>query len=254
LLIKADGTVEHGFTDGQGYFHSVRTVDGQTVYGFDTTDGGWVSDDGKIAIGKDGKVEHGITDPNTHNFLPNGTTHTLPDGTVLYGYTVGGDFYSEDGTTIVLANGTVLHGTTDTNTGIFTPNNGNGVYLILKTGIVHGKRDASDNSVVTDGGQRYMSPGSWGIDLQALLNAIAAVQRERNTISDTLDQIDTKLSDLDRYWKGPAADTFEPVAKWYTEVKSDLLGILDDIITRMTKSHDNYQNAESGNAANVTAA
>ncbi|MCO5975085.1 WXG100 family type VII secretion target, partial [Actinoallomurus soli] len=241
-------------TDGQGYFHSARTVDGQTVYGSDTTDGGWISDDGKTAIDKDGKVQHGITDPNTHNFLPDGTTHTLPDGTVLYGFTVGGDFYSDDGTIIVLANGTVLHGKTDTSTGIFTPTDGNGVYLILKSGIVHGRTDPIDNSIITDGGQRYMTPGSYKVDLQALANSIVVIQRQRDRISDTFDQINTRMSGLDAYWKGPAAETFDPVRTWYTQASSDLLGILDEIITRMTKSHDNYQDAESKNAANVTSA
>ncbi|MCO5974950.1 hypothetical protein, partial [Actinoallomurus soli] len=113
LLIKADGTVEHGFTDGQGYFHSARTVDGQTVYGSDTTDGGWISDDGKTAFDKDGKMVHGITDPNTHNFLPNGATHTMPDGSVVYGVNSDGNFYSEDGKLLIKADGTVEHGYTD---------------------------------------------------------------------------------------------------------------------------------------------
>ncbi|MCO6000187.1 hypothetical protein, partial [Actinoallomurus rhizosphaericola] len=112
LLVRPDGKVEHGFTDGQGYFHSGRTVDGQTVYGFDTDDGGWVSDDGKTAIGADGKVEHGITDPNTHQFLANGEVRTV-DGHQVYGSVQNGTFYSEDGKLLVRPDGRVEHGFTD---------------------------------------------------------------------------------------------------------------------------------------------
>jgi uncharacterized protein YukE len=254
LLVKPDGTVEHGFTDAQGYFHSARTVDGQTVYGFDTDDGGWISDDGKIAIDKGGKIEHGVTDPKTHQFLPNGTTHTLPDGTVLYGFNAGGDFYSADGTTIVLANGTVLHGTTDKNTGFFTPDNGNGVYVITDDGIAHGKRDPSDGAIVTDDGHRYMTSGSWAIDLKALSDAILAVQRERDNISTSLDAISKDMTGLSDHWQGPAYDSFVPVQTWYTSVTKDLMGILDDMIARMQKSYANYSQAENTNASNVTPA
>ncbi|HXA57679.1 MAG TPA: hypothetical protein VNW94_00810 [Streptosporangiaceae bacterium] len=252
LLVKADGTVEHGHTDGQGYFHSQRTVDGQVLYGRDTTDGGWISDDGTVAIDKSGKVEHGVSTPDG-KFLPGGTTHTLPDGTVLYGSNTGGDFYSWDGTTIVLSNGTVLHGSTDQNTGIFTPDGGPGVDLITNNGILQGTYNP-DGSIAFSDGTTYMTPQAWRIDLPALLDAIRAVERERDKITTTLDQIGAEIrpEHLETIWRGPSRDSFDPVREWYTDATNGLMSILDEIIVRMSRSYYNYLQAESANLQNMT--
>ncbi|MEV5753964.1 WXG100 family type VII secretion target [Actinoallomurus sp. NPDC052308] len=253
LAVRSDGTVEHGHVDDRGQFHSQRTVDGQVLYGTDTTDGGWISDDGKIALDKDGNVEHGISTPDGQ-FVAGGTTHTLPDGTTLYGLQMGGDFYSADGSTIALSDGTVLHGSTDTSTGIFTPNNGDGVYVVSDDGIVHGNYDPKDGSIALSDGSRYMTPQAWRVDLPELLNAIATIKREKDNISTTLDLIDSKIrpEKLSAFWRGPAKNTFDPVRDWYKDASSDLMDILDEMIDRMQKSYDNYYQAESQNLQNMT--
>lgn len=94
--------------------------------------------------------------------------------------------------------------------------------------------------------------GDFGINLQALSDAIATVKRERDGISSTLDQIDTRISNVSAYWSGPAYDSIDPIVKWYNNARYDLMGILDDIVTRMQKSYDNYHKAENQNALNVT--
>jgi uncharacterized protein YukE len=106
----------------------------------------------------------------------------------------------------------------------------------------------------TGGGGQARGDTEFMVALQALLNAIATVQRERDNISKTLEQIETKMSHLAFYWKGPAYDSFDPIETWYTSATFDLMGLLDEIIARMQKVYDNYHRAESVNAANVTPA
>jgi WXG100 family type VII secretion target len=104
----------------------------------------------------------------------------------------------------------------------------------------------------TGGGGQAGGGTEFMVALQALSNAIATVQRERDNISTTLDQIDTKMRHLTFYWKGPAHDSFDPIETWYTNATFDLMGLLDEIIARLQKSYDNYHQAEFVNAANVT--
>ncbi|GLY80033.1 WXG100 family type VII secretion target [Actinoallomurus iriomotensis] len=108
--------------------------------------------------------------------------------------------------------------------------------------------------IVADAGEggQTASGTEFGVALQALSNAIATVRRERDNISGTLDQIELKTRNLSAYWSGPAYDSIDPITTWYTNATTDLMGILEEIITRMQKSYDNYHNAESQNTANVT--
>jgi WXG100 family type VII secretion target len=105
---------------------------------------------------------------------------------------------------------------------------------------------------VADAGGGQGQGSDFGINLQALSDAIATVKRERDNISGTLDQIDTRIRNVSAYWSGPAYDSFDPVAKWYNSARIDLMDILDEIVTRMQKSYDNYHKAESQNAQNMT--
>jgi uncharacterized protein YukE len=251
LLIRPDGTVEHGFTDANNYFHSQRAVDGRVLYGLDTKDGGWISDDGKVFVDGQGKIEHGVSTPDGQ-FLPNGTTHKMPDGTVLYGFDTGGDFYSWDGTTVVLSDGTVLHGSTNLDTGVFTPANGDGVDVITDNGIFHGTYNP-DGSIALSDGTKYMTPEAWAVDLPELLNAIAAVRREKETISGILAQIKSKMEwDIGYSWTSPAHDSFEPIRRWFLNATTDLMDILDEMISRMKTSYDNYLQAEETSLKNLT--
>jgi WXG100 family type VII secretion target len=107
---------------------------------------------------------------------------------------------------------------------------------------------------VADSGGGGQAPGGsdFGVDLQALSEAIATVRRERDGISGTLDQVDIRIRNLSAYWAGPAYDSFDPVATWYSNARYDLVNILDEIILRLQKSYDNYRQAEYQNAGNLT--
>ncbi|MFK0156995.1 hypothetical protein ACIQVK_33670, partial [Streptomyces sp. NPDC090493] len=56
-MVTAGGVVEHGQTTADGQFVTERVVDGQAMWGSDTQDGGWVSQDGTVYVSSDGSVE-----------------------------------------------------------------------------------------------------------------------------------------------------------------------------------------------------
>jgi WXG100 family type VII secretion target len=117
----------------------------------------------------------------------------------------------------------------------------------------HSDHGIKEGIVADSGGGGQTQGGSdFGVDLQALSDAIATVQREKDNISGTLDQIDIRIRNLSAYWAGPAYDSVDPVTTWYDNARYDLMGILEEIIARMKKSYDNYHQAESQNAENVT--
>ncbi|WP_251491363.1 WXG100 family type VII secretion target, partial [Actinacidiphila cocklensis] len=92
-----------------GRFLVERAVDGRTLWGGETEDGGFISQDGTVYVDPSGKVAHGLTAPDGR-FLPDGASRVV-DGHTVWG-SVGddGSFLSEDGTVFVTAGGHVEHG------------------------------------------------------------------------------------------------------------------------------------------------
>ncbi|MEU9407508.1 WXG100 family type VII secretion target, partial [Streptomyces sp. NPDC048281] len=254
LMVTADGTVEHGYTDSDGRFHAERTIDGKTMYGSVTQDGGWISDDGTVAEYKDGSIHHGLVDPTTNQFVENGIKYTLPDGTVMYGTMIGKDFLSADLTTLVLQNGTVVHGTLDTDTGIFTPagSSGAAAYVLTDDGAIYGTKRDADGAYVLDNGQVVMTPGAWAIDLAQLEDAIKLTKSKLKSIEGHIETINQQYASVRNVWSSPAGDTFGDVSKKAGNGMDKCQQLLAEIAARMQTSYDNYLAAESANLRNVT--
>ncbi|WP_031517968.1 WXG100 family type VII secretion target [Streptomyces sp. NRRL F-5123] len=100
--------MEHGKIVGDRFLVE-QTVDGKVLWGDETENGGFISQDGTIYIDPKGKVLHGLKAPDG-TFLPNGTSRVI-DGHTVWG-SVGddGSFLSEDGTILVTASDHVEHG------------------------------------------------------------------------------------------------------------------------------------------------
>ncbi|MEV5753694.1 WXG100 family type VII secretion target [Actinoallomurus sp. NPDC052308] len=137
-----------------------RTVDGHP--GTLESDGSFLSDDGTVYVPAGGQPEHGISTPDGH-FIPGGTTHVMPDGTIAYGMMAGNDFLSVDHEAIALDDGSVLHGNLDENTGVFTTDSGN-AYLVTADGVVsvvaHVMPDGSTAYGRMIGGDFYSADGA----------------------------------------------------------------------------------------------
>ena len=247
-LVLPSGVVEHGRTAPAGTFEYQRTVDGQPVWGSDTGDG-WLSSDGKTYIDSSGNADTGITTPDGQ-FIAGGSTYTLPDGTVLYGHQDGAGFVSADGTTVVLPDGTVLKGTTDTNTGIFTANNG-ATYALLDSGMAPVTKQ-DDGSYQTPDGQLIMTAESWRVDLQAFSDSLSLVSAKAHDISGFCDTIKGQYGLIEMSWSSPAGGTFSDAATKANNAMDTTRALLSDVINRMKMSYDNYVQAEHANVQNST--
>jgi uncharacterized protein YukE len=243
------GFTEHGET-ANGTFLAELIVNGQPVTGNYGSDGSFLSEDGTTYVSPTGAVQTGITDPVTGEFIPGGSTHTLPDGTVLYGYTDNGSFYTYDGTEIVLSNGTAVSGTLDTGTGIFTGGNG-ADYFVGQSGIV-AVTPQSDGSYIQPNGDVIMTAQSWSVDLAAFTDAMQVVSTNTQSISDAYESIQMQYTVAETVWSSPAAQSFTDLTTTINSAMSQLNSVLGSIYAAMQSSYDNYHQTEQGNTNNLT--
>jgi hypothetical protein len=250
-------------SDGTSTIIATLTVDGQTYQGSFDSKWNFFSSDGKTEITGYGtaqvQVLTGVTDPSTDQFIVGGTTKTLADGTVLYGFAVGSNgFITYDGTEIVWGD-LVLTGTYDKTTGIFTTTNGDYIF-VGQDGLQIAVYRQSDEAYVLWDGSVVMTPQSWKVDLQQLLDCKALLQSRANSISDeyakiveylTLLEIDGGLGKVAGWWFSPAADTFPDVRTQMYNALSLVGEVLTDTITQIQQSHDNYVLQEEANLQNV---
>ncbi len=153
VVVRPDGTVEHGKVLPDGTFLKSRVGnDGVTYWGSETDDGGFISEDGKTYIEANGDVDHGKTVDDKFLMLKVGS-----DGVTYWGNkTADGGFISEDGKTYIDATGKIEHGiTTSGKDAHFLPN---GTSVTLPSGqVVYGYMTGDDfysedgSTIVLDG-------------------------------------------------------------------------------------------------------
>lgn len=97
-----------------------------------------------------------------------------------------------------------------------------------------------------------VSEADFKVYLQGLHDAIGAVAKEKNTISDELAAVKGNITDLAAYWHSPAFDSFDDVGRWFTQASDDLVSALEDIANRLQTAYDNYERAEKTNFQNVS--
>ncbi|MFG2525235.1 hypothetical protein [Streptomyces sp. NPDC048527] len=256
LLQLSDGTVEKSMVTSDNKILTQRIVDGKEMWGQDSKDG-WFSQDGTVFIPNftDGKgnvkgvPQYGLTTPDGQ-FLNGGVTKTLPDGTVLYGYMSGGDFYSYDGKTLVLADGTIVHGSMDMKTGIFTAADGT-IYMVTDTGIQRATLQ-SDGSYLLANGQDVMTTASWMISLWAFADSMKKLQDMSYVISYDIGVIKDQYSLIESIWNSPAGQSFVDLTTRVNKVTGDFETLLTDMQACMKTTYDNYVQVEQANILNST--
>jgi uncharacterized protein YukE len=150
-----------------------RVIDGQTVSGYATTDGGWMSADGTIHVDANGAVEHGRTtadgmfetsrvvdgqtmwgSPTTNGgwMSEDGKVYIDPDNNVQHGIKAPDGTFIQNGTTHKLSDGTTLYGTA-VGSSFYTSD---GSTIVLGDGtVVHGHLDTSTGIFTGDNGSTY---------------------------------------------------------------------------------------------------
>jgi uncharacterized protein YukE len=257
-FISADGTLlqlpggftEHGKSLPDGTFLAEKTVGGQQLWGNYGDDGSFLSQDGTAYVAAGSNTpETGITTPDG-TFLPGGSTRTLPNGTVLYGFDDNGTFYTANGNTLVFPDGTTVNGTYDQNTGIFLGNNGSD-FFIGQNGVVP-VTPQPDGSFKEPDGSVIMTAKSWSIDLPAFQDAIGVVKSQTDQISTSYQQIQSWYSTLALAWVSPAGTSFENFEKTINSAMTQLNSALETVIQAMHSSYNNYVQAEQAATANLS--
>jgi hypothetical protein len=246
--ILSTGLVIHGQTVNNAFLATME-YQGQTYQGYYDGAGNFFSQDGTFEITAAGTKETGITDPSNGEFIQGGVAFTTANGTVLYGYMDGSDFYTYNYTEIVF-NGTALTGTYNQNTGIFTASNGSS-YFIGTDGI-ESATPQHDGSYKLPDGSIVMTPHAWKVDLPLFLDAVNLVQDHADSISLAVADIQAQFSVVESAWSSPAGASFPFVVEMVNTGVTVLDTMLTSIIERMRVSYLNYLTTEYQNNQNVS--
>ncbi|MFI5935016.1 hypothetical protein, partial [Actinoplanes sp. NPDC051494] len=115
------------------------------------------------------------------------------------------------------------------------------------------------NGVVTDAngkpvavivdGKRY----EYSVQIPLLGESIGSLRKQRDSIDSSLLAMSNYLLSITDSWNSPAGDRYELLTTDLKKLTTDTKGLLNDSITAMQKSYDNYVGAETANLKNVTA-
>ncbi|WP_203821675.1 hypothetical protein, partial [Paractinoplanes ferrugineus] len=115
------------------------------------------------------------------------------------------------------------------------------------------------NGVVTDGkgkpvavivdGKRY----EYAVQIPLLGESISGVRKQRDSIESSLKSMANFFQSVNDSWNSPAGDKYEALTTDLKKLTTDTNSLLDDAITAMQKSYDNYVGAEGANLKSMTA-
>lgn len=89
-------------------------------------------------------------------------------------------------------------------------------------------------------------------DLAKMNDAIGTVSRDRDTIRADFGKITSQFDTLHAAWQSPAGETYDEFRTTLQNAANTMLGVLDDLVSRMHTTYENYLNAETANANNLT--
>ena len=102
------------------------------------------------------------------------------------------------------------------------------------------------------GGSNAGGAAEFKVKLDDLLDAKEKVQQEAATIRSLCNMIIDEMTALTHVWLGPAGGAFAETEIQAANDMKFLVGVLDEMVTRMGTSYDNYQLVEEQNMRNVT--
>jgi uncharacterized protein YukE len=109
-------------------------------------------------------------------------------------------------------------------------------------------------------GQITIDPQTFKVDLGDLASSIALVQSRAGSMEDEYRKITQQFQNLSvagtgmtaSAWSSPAGDTFVPVEAQLRNAMSTLQQLLNEIVSRMQQSYNNYVQTEEVNIQNLT--
>ena len=89
------------------------------------------------------------------------------------------------------------------------------------------------------------TPGTFMVDLAALHDAIGQVQGHRDAMQGGIQSVRSTFAGIEGHWQSPAGNTFTGLKTNFKSVTDNLMAVLDDAISRMNTSYNNYVAAEA---------
>jgi WXG100 family type VII secretion target len=88
------------------------------------------------------------------------------------------------------------------------------------------------------------------VDLEHFRAAIATVRNDSNSVYSHSYMLKQAFREVQSHWDGPAGNTFDNLKPAFDHVLDEINALLEDILTRMQQTYDNYVAAEEDNANN----
>ena len=90
------------------------------------------------------------------------------------------------------------------------------------------------------------------VDLGDFSDAIGRVSADRDTINAANAQIVAEFQAVENAWHSPAGESFTSFLTDLTSTTQKLQELLDDMVSRMQTTYQNYSDAETTNTANLS--
>ena len=89
----------------------------------------------------------------------------------------------------------------------------------------------------------------WKVDLPALADATAKVEREAGTVKETSEKLLAVFNEIMLNWRGGSAGSFRAEVPNFRKAEQELADLLDEAVRRMKIAHATYVEAEQTNDA-----
>jgi WXG100 family type VII secretion target len=89
-------------------------------------------------------------------------------------------------------------------------------------------------------------------DLDQFSAAITQVSQAQDGIVESFQQLRNELANAESTWQSPAGTTYSDAQQVLNDSISQTLDVLDQIVSRMKVTLQNYQQAEQANTQNLT--
>jgi len=88
------------------------------------------------------------------------------------------------------------------------------------------------------------------VDLGQLSDAITTVRGLTASVSDEVSVMQSRLQTIASLWRTPSTASYEEIEAWFDTASTDLVNLLEEIVSRLQQAYDTYVTTEQTNVSN----
>ena len=88
------------------------------------------------------------------------------------------------------------------------------------------------------------------VDLGQLSDAITTVRGLTASVSDEVSVMQSRLQTIASLWRTPSTASYEEIEAWFDTASTDLVNLLEEIVSRLQQAYDTYGTTEQTNVSN----